>query len=269
MLGDTNSALSLLVARKLEIPTFHLEAGNRSFDERIPEEINRRILDHAAHYNLAYSEHARRNLEREGLHPENICVTGSPLPEVIGNNEERIRASNVLDRLGLLPGNYFVVSAHRHETVSDETEFRSLANAVEELALSYNLPVIVSTHPRTADALKTYGLIGEIAENVRLYTPFQFFDYLRLQVDAKCVISDSGSVAEESAILDFPAITIRNKIERPEALEAGVVPSVGVSATAIDRAVRFASRSSSQKTSHPYTIQNFSHRVLNYMLSKL
>ena len=220
ILGDTNSALSAISAKRLKIPIFHMEAGNRCFDENLPEETNRRIVDHIADVNLCYSEHARRYLNAEGTAKERTYVTGSPMAEVLSAHREKIEASKVLERLGLEKGKYILLSAHREENIDDEKNFFALMNAVNSLAEKYQMPVIYSTHPRSAKFIEKRGFtFHPLVQNLK---PFGFTDYNKLQTNAFCVVSDSGTLPEESSYFkSFPAVCIRTSTERPEAMERG------------------------------------------------
>ena len=221
ILGDTNSCIAAFMAKRMRIPVYHMEAGNRCFDENVPEEINRRLIDHVSDFNLPYTEHARRNLLAEGLHPRRVVVTGSPLREVLNSSKEAIDSSTVVSRLGVSPGNYFLVSAHREENVDNPLRLRAFCESLDALTSRFGLPVVVSTHPRTRNRLQEQGLAA--SNNVSFMEPFGFYDYVRLQLDSRCVLSDSGSVSEEAYMLGFPAVTFRSSIERPEALEAGTI----------------------------------------------
>jgi UDP-N-acetylglucosamine 2-epimerase (non-hydrolysing) len=226
ILGDTNSALSAISAKRLKVPIFHMEAGNRCFDQNLPEEINRKIVDHISDVNLPYTEHARRYLISEGYRKEHIYVTGSPMTEVIRKYEDNIKESNVLEILDLEKGKYILVSAHREENIDNEKNFLSLMNAINEIAEHYQIPVIYSTHPRSEKIIEKRGFrFHPLVRNLR---PFGFFDYNKLQLNAYCVLSDSGTVPEESAILGFPAVSIRTSTERPEALDKGVIILGGI-----------------------------------------
>jgi UDP-N-acetylglucosamine 2-epimerase (non-hydrolysing) len=231
ILGDTNSSLVAIQARRMGIPVYHLEAGNRSFDINVPEEINRKIVDHCSDFNLCYTEHARRNLIAEGLHPRMIGVIGSPLNEVIKNFSNRLDKSHALKDNNLETSKYFLVSLHRAENVDSEVRLRQIFDTLNAIADKYELPILVSTHPRTRIKLNSAKLAFH--ELISFHEPFGFIDYLRLQKSAKVVISDSGSVSEESAILGFPAITIRNSIERPEAIESGVLILSGIESNSV------------------------------------
>lgn len=219
ILGDTNSALSAIAAKRLKIPVFHMEAGNRCFDENLPEETNRRIVDHIADVNLCYSEHARRYLNYEGVAKERTYVTGSPMAEVLSANIKKINNSKVLDELGLEKDKYILLSAHREENIDIEENFFALMNAVNAMAEKYDMPVIYSTHPRSANFIEQRGFIFH--PNVRSLKPFGFSDYNHLQMNAFCVVSDSGTLPEEAAYFRFPAVCIRTSTERPEAIDKG------------------------------------------------
>lgn len=226
ILGDTNSALSAVSAKRLKIPIFHMEAGNRCFDQNLPEEINRKIVDHIADVNLPYTEHARRYLISEGYKKEHIYVTGSPLTEVLKRNEENINNSDILERLELEKGKYILVSAHREENIDNEKNFISLMSAINDIAERYQFPVIYSTHPRSKNIIEKRKF--KFHPLVRNLKPFGFFDYNQLQLNAYCVLSDSGTVPEEASILGFPAVSIRTSTERPEALDKGTIIIGGI-----------------------------------------
>lgn len=226
VLGDTNSCMAVIPAKRRKIPTFHMEAGNRCFDMRVPEEINRRIVDHTADINLTYSAIARDYLLREGLPPDRVIKTGSPMFEVLDHYRQGIDASDILARLGLEPGKFFVVSAHREENIDSEKNFLKLVEVLNTVALQFNLPVIVSTHPRTQKRVDAMGVTFH--SNVRLLKPLGFKDYNKLQLGAKAVLSDSGTISEEASILNLPALNIREAHERPEGMEEGAVMMVGL-----------------------------------------
>ena len=226
VLGDTNSCLAAISAKRRHIPIFHMEAGNRCFDARVPEETNRRIVDHTADINMPYSDIAREYLLREGLPPDRVIKTGSPMFEVLSSYRERIDASDVLARLGLQERAYFVVSCHREENVDNPKNLADLANTLNRLAETYGQRVIVSTHPRTRKRLESEGIV--LNAKVELLKPLGFFDYVRLQIDSHAVLSDSGTITEESSILNFPALNIREAHERPEGMEEGAVMMVGL-----------------------------------------
>ncbi len=219
ILGDTNSALSAISAKRLKIPIFHMEAGNRCFDENLPEEINRRIVDHISDVNLPYSEHARRYLFSEGVKKEQIYVTGSPMAEVLEINCKKIEESKILETLGLKEKEYILLSAHREENIDNEKNFFELMNSINAMAETYKVPVIYSVHPRSKKFIEQRGF--KFHSLVRTLEPFGFSDYNNLQKNSLCVVSDSGTLAEESAILHFPAVSIRTSTERPEALDKG------------------------------------------------
>ena len=267
VLGDTNSALSLIMAKRQRIPTYHMEAGNRCFDANVPEETNRRLVDHTADFNLAYTEHARRNLLAEGLHPRRVLVTGSPMTEVLEAHRAAIEESTALTELGVDSGRYFLVSAHREENVDSPDRLLALLECLNVVAAEWGLPVLVSTHPRTRKRLEALD-DAAINELVRFHEPFGFLDYNRLQMSVACVLSDSGTIAEESTILGFPAVTLRSSIERPEALDTGAITMTDVDPTALITAIRFAmGRESLPQRPADYQIANTSERVVNFILS--
>ena len=241
LLGDTNSCLAAISAKRLRIPLFHMEAGNRCFDERVPEEINRRIVDHVADINLVYTEHARRYLLAEGLRPDTVIKTGSPMREVLEHYHARIDASDALRRLKLEAGRYFVVSVHREENVDAEPNLRQLMEALRAVWQRYRLPLVFSTHPRTQERLKAAGLDPEGAD-LRLLKPLGFFDYVRLQAAASCVLSDSGTLTEESSILGFSAVTLRQAHERPEGMDVGTLVMSGLSPAGVLEAIALVRR---------------------------
>lgn len=226
VLGDTNSCLSVIPAKRRKIPTFHMEAGNRCFDMRVPEEINRRIVDHTADINLTYSDIAREYLLREGLSPDRVIKTGSPMCEVLQYYGERIDASDVLQRLELKQGEFFVVSAHREENIESDHNFTRLVDILNTVAATYGLPVIVSTHPRTRKRIDAMGCV--LDARIQLLKPLGFTDYVKLQKQAKAVLSDSGTINEESSILNFRALNLREAHERPEGMEEAAVMMVGL-----------------------------------------
>ena len=226
VLGDTNSCMAVLPAKRRKIPVFHMEAGNRCFDQRVPEEINRRIVDHTADINLTYSSIAREYLLREGLPPDMVIKTGSPMAEVLAHYQPGIAASDVLSRLNLTEGQFFVVSAHREENIDSDMNFGKLVQVLNTVAEHYGLPVIVSTHPRTQKRVDALGVQFHV--NVQLLKPLGFTDYNRLQVSSKAVLSDSGTINEESSIMNFPALNLREAHERPEGMEEAAVMMVGM-----------------------------------------
>ena len=268
ILGDTNSCLAGLMAKRMHIPLFHMEAGNRCFDENVPEETNRRIIDHIADVNLVYTEHARRNLLAEGIHPRRVYLTGSPMAEVLERYRSAIEDCGVLEQLGLSRGRYIVVSAHREENVDHPDRLRSVVDTIESLAADFDVPVVVSAHPRTRKRLTASGL--SLGGRVLLHRPFGFRAYNHLQLQSLCAVSDSGTISEESAILGFPAVTIRSSIERPEAMDTGGIVVCGIDATAVTRAVRtvLEQRDRGELPPQPaeYQISNTSQRVVNLLI---
>lgn len=268
ILGDTNSAISAIMARRMKIPVYHMEAGNRSFDRNVPEETNRRLVDHIADFNLVYTEHARRHLLAEGIPHRRIYLTGSPMREVLEHYRPRIEASDVLARLGLAPRRYIVASLHREENVDGPARLGRLVGALNALAERHDMPVILSTHPRTRKRLDAAGLAFDA--RVRDLPPFGFHDYIHLQMHAFCAVSDSGTIAEEAAILGFPAITPRDAIERPEALDAGTLIMTGLDGETILAGVEAVTRFFAERGAPPvppeYAIANTSERVLSLIL---
>lgn len=233
--GDTNSGLGAIAAKRRRVPVFHMEAGNRSFDARVPEEVNRRIIDHISDVNMTNSERARSYLLAEGLRPETVIRTGSPMLEVITHHRPRIEASTVLAELGLERSGFVLVSAHREENVDSPDALRRLVATLERVAEASRLPVIVSTHPRTRNRLAA-AQIGDVP-GVRFLDPFGFFDYVHLQMSAYCVLSDSGTITEESTLLQFPAVMLREAHERPEGIDVGALPFVGLDPEAVTDAM--------------------------------
>lgn len=240
ILGDTNSALAAIPAKRLKIPIFHMEAGNRCFDENLPEEINRKIVDHISDVNLAYSEHARRYLFAEGIKKSQVFVVGSPMREVLNTHKSSINESKVLEKLKLEDKNYILLSAHREENIDNEENFLSLMNAVNAIASEYDCPVIYSVHPRSAKFIKQRNF--KFDSRVRELVPFGFFDYIKLQQHARCVVSDSGTLAEESSILRFPAVSIRTSTERPEVLDKGGFVIGGISEEQVLQAIALVTK---------------------------
>ncbi|WP_346934857.1 UDP-N-acetylglucosamine 2-epimerase (non-hydrolyzing) [Clostridium sp.] len=265
ILGDTNSCLSAISAKRLKIPVFHMEAGNRCFDQNVPEEINRRIVDCTSDVNLAYTEHARRYLLSEGMRKEYTFVTGSPLPEVFKKYMSKIDASDVLERLALEKGKYILVSAHREENIDNDENFKSLTDALNAIAEEYNMPIIYSTHPRSWKRIEDKGI--KFHENIKQLKPFGFYDYNKLQKDAFCVLSDSGSLAEESNIMGFPAVSIRTSTERPEAIDKGSIVLGGITFDSITQAMEVIVKQKSlgEETVkvHDYTDVNVGMKVVN------
>ncbi|HVC77687.1 MAG TPA: UDP-N-acetylglucosamine 2-epimerase (non-hydrolyzing) [Candidatus Micrarchaeaceae archaeon] len=267
VLGDTNSAISAVIAKRMRIPVYHMEAGNRCFDENVPEETNRRLVDHVADFNLVYTEHARRNLIAEGLPPRRVMLTGSPMLEVLDHYRPQIESSDALTRLGLEKGGYFLVSAHREENVDAEDRLRSLLICLKAVRQEWNQPLIVSTHPRTRKRLEALDEHEDLS-GVVFHEPFGFFDYNYLQINAHCVLSDSGTISEESSILRFPAITLRSSIERPEALDHGSVLMTDLRPDVVLMAIK-AACADHGATSIPgdYDTPDCSIRVRNFILS--
>ena len=270
VLGDTNSCLSVIPAKRRKIPIFHMEAGNRCFDQRVPEETNRRIVDHTADVNLTYSTIARDYLLREGLPPDLVIKTGSPMLEVLSFYRPRMQASTVLARLGLQDRGYFLVSAHREENVESDKSFEKLVAVLNALSHEYDLPVIVSTHPRTQKRIDEMGV--KFHKNVRLLKPLGFHDYVRLQCCAKAVLSDSGTITEESSILNFPALNLRETHERPEGMEEAAVMMVGLELNRVLQALEVLAKQTHTderilRIVADYSVQNVSEKVLRIILS--
>lgn len=269
VLGDTNSCISALMAKRMKIPVYHMEAGNRCFDENVPEEVNRRLVDHVADYNLVYTEHARRNLLAEGIHPSRILLTGSPMREVLDGNSVQIESSDVLERQGLSIGGYFLVSLHREENVDNPDRLASVLRALSEVGEKYQLPVLVSTHPRTRLRLESQD--SAVKSKLIFHPPFGFNDYVKLQVSARLVLSDSGTISEESAILGFPGVSLRDAIERPEAIDTGVTITSGVTSESILDAVSITLAEFDAEGPAPspweYDITDTSRRAVNFIRS--
>ncbi|OQB14348.1 MAG: UDP-2,3-diacetamido-2,3-dideoxy-D-glucuronate 2-epimerase [Firmicutes bacterium ADurb.Bin193] len=269
VLGDTNSCLCVISAKRLKIPIFHMEAGNRCFDENLPEEINRRIVDHTSDVNLCYSEHARRYLNFEGIVRERTFVVGSPMAEVLTANLDKINKSKVVEELGLEKGKYILLSAHREENIDIEDNFFALMNAVNAMAEDYDMPVIYSTHPRSAKFIEQRKF--KFHSNVRSLKPFGFFDYNMLQLNAFCVVSDSGTVPEESSYFKFPAVSVRTSTERPEALDKGnfIIGSITTDQVlqAVDIAVSMNNNGDMGVSVPDYTDENVSTKVVKIIQS--
>lgn len=270
VLGDTNSTLSAICAKRLKVPIFHMEAGNRCFDENLPEETNRRIVDHIADVNMCYSEHARRYLNAEGTAKERTFVTGSPMAEVLSANLEKIKNSKILDTLGIEKGKYILLSAHREENIDDEQNFMALMNAVNAMAETYKIPIIYSTHPRSANIINKRGFkFHPLVKNLK---PFGFSDYNHLQLNSFCVVSDSGTLPEESAYFrSFPAVCIRTSTERPEALDKGVFILGSITTeqvlSAVDTAVEMQKNGDTALPVPNYTDENVSTKVVKLIQS--
>ena len=266
VLGDTNSAVAAVIARRMGIPAYHLEAGNRSFDENVPEEINRKMVDHVSTFNLPYSEPARRNLLAEGIHPRFLCLTGSPLGEIVEHYADQISQSRVLDDLSLGSKDYFVVSAHRQENVDDASRLADLLEALNGLSETHNKKIVFPVHPRTRKRLSEVNV--KLNPLITLVDPLGYFDYLTLQKNALCVLSDSGTISEESAILKFAAVTIRDSMERPEFLETGGISMAGLQSESILRAVDYQlSQNVNAEVPPEYLVNNFSQRVFMFIES--
>ena len=268
VLGDTNSCLAAYSAKRLKVPIFHMEAGNRCFDFNVPEEINRRVVDHVSDVNLAYTENARRYLINEGIKNDFLYVTGSPMKEVLYKNMENINNSDVLEKLKLEKNKFFVVSAHREENVDIPKNFENLMNSLNKVAEKYNMPIIFSTHPRTAKRIKESGI--ELHPLIKNLEPLGFFDYVNLQKNAYCVLSDSGTVPEESDILNFPGISMRTSTERPEALDAGSIVLGGINERDILNSIELAVNSKEERNENlvkDYKDTNVSLKVVKIIQS--
>ena len=270
ILGDTNSAIAAVMAKRMRIPVYHMEAGNRCFDANVPEETNRRLVDHVADFNLVYTEHARRNLLAEGIHPRRILKTGSPMREVLESYRTQIDASTVLDDRGLSAGEYLLVSAHREENVDSPDRLRSLLAGLHAVQTSQSLDVFVSTHPRTRKRLEALSDWTR-SPHITFSEPLGFHDYNKLQLNAACVLSDSGTIAEESSLLGFPAVTLRDAIERPEALDTGAIMMTGLNTDDMVAAVSLVRSGVSDggvtEVPEDYRISNTSERTVKFILS--
>jgi len=267
VLGDTNSCLCAIPAKKRQIPIFHMEAGNRCFDQRVPEETNRKIVDHISDINMTYSDIAREYLLREGLSADRIIKTGSPIYEVVHSKLEDINNSTILEELGLEKQNYFLISAHRDENISSDKNFFDLVDTLNEIATVYKIPVIVSTHPRTRNKIETNNI--KFNSLVKLMKPMGFNDYNKLQLDSKAVLSDSGTISEESSIMKFPALNIRQAHERPEAMEETSVMMVGLEKTRIMQGLKVLESQTKDtlREVSDYSMPNVSDKVLRIILS--
>ena len=270
VLGDTNSALSVIPAHRLKIPTYHMEAGDRSFDKDVPEELNRRIVDHCSDILLAYTEASRRNLLREGIHPGKVFVTGSPIREVYESLEDSYRNSKILTKLKIQQGNYIAASIHREENVDVEGCLETIVGCFNALVKKHNMPIIVSTHPRTKLRLQTLGLINQSSDQIIWHEPFGLIDFLHLQTKAKCVVSDSGTIHEDSSVLGFPAVAIRKSTEKPESIDAGHCIITGLDAQAVQRAVDIAIETFHSQLRLPmpseYAVNNVSIKLVKIIL---
>ncbi|WBB52084.1 UDP-N-acetylglucosamine 2-epimerase (non-hydrolyzing) [Verrucosispora sp. WMMD573] len=270
VLGDTNSCIAALMARRMQVPVYHMEAGNRCFDLNVPEETNRRLVDHVADFNLVYTEHARRNLLAEGLHPRRILLTGSPMREVLDHYAGDIQGSRILDQLDLAPDGYFVVSAHREENVDHPARLTRLLDCLRAVRDEWRLPVLVSTHPRTRKRLEALAADPTGLDGIEFHEPFGLLDYVQLQRNARCTLSDSGTISEESAILGFAAVTLRESIERPEALDAGGIIMTGLEPWGVIEAIGATlDQVSADGVPCPadYRIPDTSRRVVDFILS--
>ena len=269
ILGDTNASIAAIMAKRMKIPVYHMEAGNRSFDFNVPEEINRRIIDHTADFNLVYTENSRRHLLSEGLPHRRIYLTGSPMYEVLKYYKEKIDKSDILAKLNLKKKEYFIVSTHREENVDYPENLKRILLILNRLAEQYNVPIIVSTHPRTRKRLENINDM-EVDKRIQFLKPFGFIDYNYIQMNAICAISDSGTISEEAAILNFPAITIRNSMERPEAIDAGTIILTGFDVDIVLDSVRLAvdehKNGGYSYISPEYQVENTSWRVLKLIL---
>lgn len=268
--GDTNSCLGVISAKRNKIPVFHMEAGNRCFDQRVPEELNRKIVDHLSDINLVLTEHARRYLLREGIAPETIIKTGSSMKEVLLKQKKSIDASNILSELKLQKNQYFVLSIHREENVDSEKNFSELLNSINRVAETYQLPIIFSTHPRTRKRIQEQQF--EFSHFIRFMKPLSFADYIALQNSAFCTISDSGTITEESALLHFPAVTVRQAHERPEGMDEGTLIMTGLDADNIIAAVdcvtkQLSERSNLIRTVQDYEVDNVAEKIVRIILS--
>lgn len=269
--GDTNSCLAVISAKRRKIPVFHMEAGNRCFDQRVPEELNRKVLDHLSDVNLVLTEHARRYLISEGIRPETIIKTGSHMQEVLEYYMPQIQKSNILEKLALQSNQFFIVSAHREENIDSPRNMKDMIQTLNALADDYKVPVVVSTHPRTKKKLDSMDL-GQLNPLIQFLKPFGFCDYIKLQMEAKCVVSDSGTIFEESALLNLPAITIRNAHERPEGMDAGILIMSGLQKDRVRDAVRviIAQHDKSRRIMHSvgdYEGGSVSKQILRIVLS--
>jgi UDP-N-acetylglucosamine 2-epimerase (non-hydrolysing) len=264
--GDTNSCLSVISAKRNKIPVFHMEAGNRCFDERVPEEINRKVIDHLSDINLTLTEHARRYLIAEGIKPETIIKVGSSMKEILNNNKENIKASDVLEKLKLEKNNYFVLSIHREENIDNPTNFDALIKSINEIAKKYKKPIIFSVHPRTRKKIKEENI--QFDKLVNYVKPLGFNDYNKLQKYAFCVISDSGTITEESSILGFPAITVRQAHERPEGMDEGTLIMSGVDTENIIKSIEVVtSQETKPKIVNDYNVDQVGIKVVKIIMS--
>ena len=266
ILGDTNSSIAAIVAERMHIPVYHMEAGNRSFDNNVPEELNRKMVDHVASFNLPYNDYSMRNLLAEGIHPRFIQKTGSPIREIYEHYKDNIAASTAVADLGLNPGGYFLVSVHRQENVDLPKRLEKVLDCLVAVRDKWNMPVMVSTHPRTK--LRLEALARKDLEGITFHEPFGYLDYNKLQLGAKCVISDSGTISEESSLMGFSAVTLRGSMERPEALETGSIIMTGLDpANLISSMILETSVGRSTSVPEGYATHDFSSRVLKFLFS--
>lgn len=268
--GDTNSCLSIISAKRRKIPIFHMEAGNRSFDQRVPEDINRKIVDHLSDINMPLTEHARRYLIAEGIKPETIIKTGSAMKEVLNYYQPKIEQSNILKKLKLQEQNYFVVSAHREENIENETNFKNFIISIQTVSKKYNKPIIVSTHPRTRKKIEKKKI--KLNKNIQFLKPLGFFDYIKLQINSYCTISDSGTITEESSILNFPAIMTREAHERPEGMDEGTVIMSGLKPEHVLKSIKIVTSDyrKNVRSLHivdDYDVDNVSKKVIRIIMS--
>jgi UDP-N-acetylglucosamine 2-epimerase (non-hydrolysing) len=266
ILGDTNSAIAAVVAERMHIPVYHMEAGNRSFDNNVPEELNRKMVDHVASFNLPYNDYSMRNLLNEGIHPRRIQKTGSPIAEIYGSYKNKIEASSILEEVKLSKDGYFLVSIHRQENVDLPARLELVLDCLRALRDHFGLPVLVSTHPRTK--VRLAALSQENLDGIVFHEPFGYLDYNKLQANAFCVVSDSGTISEEASIIGFPAVSIRDSIERPEALETGAMVLTGLNVSNLIQSVELVrDQTAIPITPEGYEITDFSDRVLKFVFS--
>ncbi len=270
ILGDTNSGLSAISAKRKKIPIFHLEAGDRSFDNNVPEEHNRKIIDHLSDINLTYTEHSRRNLLNEGIHPSKVFVIGSPISEVYSSMKEKFKKSKVLSKLKIKKKKFFVASLHREENVDKEKNLEELVKTFNKIVEKFNLPLVVSAHPRTKRSLKKFRLIEDSNKLINWHDPFGLIDFIKLQMNSLCVVSDSGTIHEDSAILNFPAIAVRKSTEKYEAIDSGHCSITGLNAKNVIRMIDFVIKNFSEVQKNPlpeaYNQVNISNKFLNIIL---
>jgi UDP-N-acetyl-L-fucosamine synthase len=266
ILGDTNSAVAAIVAERMHIPVYHMEAGNRSFDANVPEELNRKMVDHVASFNLPYNDYSLRNLLAEGIHPRRICITGSPIREIYEHNKDKIAKSKIVENLGLKKDGYFLVSVHRQENVDLPERLEKVLGCLVAVRDEWKLPLLVSTHPRTRKRLEEFGM--DKVEGITFHEPFGYLDYNKLQMNAKCVISDSGTISEESAIMGFPAVSLRDSVERPESIDSGSMILTGLDPENLSSAIKIVEDNGSPKQMPSgYDVSNFSDVVVKLLLS--